>query len=226
MLVERLRKEWDARKYVVPIDPHPRFAPEGLVMGAGTVLAPADAKGGLRSLNGQEGRVLALLSAAYGRAAEPSVLSAIDRAGKRWKDGEDCLALIHLALAGLRRLDDPEAARRLFMADGLMNSGIDPGLIPRALDLDVTAHGAFQRYNDAQPRVPAGSGDTSGEWTRIVEPVLTRLSAAAARFLGRLATRAVTRNPYVLAVGLILVPRRNNLHAGGDIPEMPGFRYD
>jgi hypothetical protein len=201
MLVERLRKEWDARKYVVPIDPNPRFAPEGLVMGAGTVLAPADAKGGLRSLNGQEGRVLALLSAAYGRAAEPSVLSAIDRAGKRWKDGEDCLALIHLALAGLRRLDDPEAARRLFMADGLMNSGIEPDVIARALDLDVTAHGRFQRYSDAQPRVPAGSGEISGEWTRIGKSVLARLGAAAARFLAARAIAAVTSIPIPWPLG-------------------------
>jgi hypothetical protein len=100
------------------------------------------------------------------------------------------------------------------------------GLILRALDLDATACDAFKLYNEAQPRVPAGSGGASGEWTRIVEPVLARLSAAAARFLGRLATRAATANPYVLAVGLILVPRRNNLHEGGDIPELPGFRYD
>ena len=226
MLVERLRKEWGAREHMVPIDPCPRFTPEGLVMGAGTVMAAADAKGGLRSLDGQEARVLALLSVAYGRAVEPSALNAIDRAGKRWKDGEDCLALIHLALAGLHRLDDRDAARRLFMADRLMETGIEPGLILRALDLDATACDAFKLYNEAQPRVPAGSGDTSGEWTRVAEPVLARLSAAAARFLGRFSIRAGTANPYALAVGLILIPRGNNLHVGGDIPELPGFRYD
>jgi hypothetical protein len=226
MMVERLRRAWGARERMVSIDLYPRFTPEGLVMGAGTVMAPADAKGGPRSLDGQEARVLALLSVAYGRAMEPAALKAIDRAGKRWKDGEDCLALIHLALAGLRRLDDRDAARRLFMADRLMEAGIQPGLILRALDLDATACDAFKLYNEAQPRVPAGSGGASGEWTRIVEPVLARLSAAAARFLGRLATRAATASPYVLAVGLILVPRRNNLHDGGDIPELPGFRYD
>jgi hypothetical protein len=170
--------------------------------------------------------VLALLSVAYGRAVEPSALNAIDRAGKRWKDGEDCLALIHLALAGLRRLDDRDAARRLFMADRLMETGIEPGLILRALDLDAAACDAFKLYNEAQPRVPAGNGDTSGEWTKDAEPVLARLSAAAARFLGRFSIRAVTANPYALAVGLILIPRGNNLHDGGDIPELPGFRYD
>ena len=110
-----------ARARAVPIDPTLSFAPEGLVMGAGTVLAPADAGRRLRPLKGQEARILALLSVAYGRAVGPSALGAIDRAAKCWRGGEDCLALIHLALAGLHSLEDRrEGARRLFMADGLI----------------------------------------------------------------------------------------------------------
>ena len=82
MLVERLRAEWSARERVVPIAPALSFAPEGLVIGADTVLVPADAERSLRSLEGEEARVLALLSAAYGRAIPPSALGWIDRAAK------------------------------------------------------------------------------------------------------------------------------------------------
>ena len=47
------------------------WRPEGLVLGAGTVLVPAHGARRLTSLDGQEARVLALLSAAYGKAVAP-----------------------------------------------------------------------------------------------------------------------------------------------------------
>ena len=49
------------------------LAAEGLMLGIGTVLAPAEGARRLTSLDGQEVRVLALLSAAYGKAVASAV---------------------------------------------------------------------------------------------------------------------------------------------------------
>ena len=143
------------------------LAPEGLVLGAGTILVRADGPRRLQSLEGQEARVLALLSAAYGRAVAPSVLGNIKRAAKAWGDGDDCLAYIHLAHARLPALQDPyDAARRLFIVDGFMKAGTRPACCLRG-HLRATYIDAVEKFfNPDQPRVPAGSGRTSGEWTR------------------------------------------------------------
>ena len=124
MLHEQLRNAWDARKRLVAISPVLNLTPEGLLLGAGTVVVPANGPRRLQGLRGQEARVLALLSAAYGKAVAPSVVGNITRAAKAWSEGDDCLAYIHLAHARLPTLQDPyEAARRLFMVDGFMKTG-------------------------------------------------------------------------------------------------------
>jgi hypothetical protein len=66
---------------------HPPFVQlgKGLLLGAGTVVVPAGAPRRLHSLRGQEARVLALLSAAYGKAIAPSVIGNIERAGSESK---------------------------------------------------------------------------------------------------------------------------------------------
>ena len=76
------------------------------------------------------------------------------------------LALTHLALAGVGHLNDPrEDARRLFIADGLMKAGVPPATILAALG-DAPPPDALDRaYNPDQPRVPAGNGRPSGQWT-------------------------------------------------------------
>ncbi len=167
MLDEQLRHKWRARKRAVPIEPVLNLAPEGLVLGAGTVLIAADGARRLRSLKGQEARVLALLSAAYGKAVAPAVLGNIERAAKCWREGDDCLAYIHLAHARLSVPPDPyAAARRLFIADALMKAGTNPRDIFKALNAGTAYIDAVEKaYNPAEPRVPAGSGRTSGEWT-------------------------------------------------------------
>jgi hypothetical protein len=81
--------------FVVPISPAPHFAPDGLILGAGTILLPAEGHRRLANLQGYEARLLALLSATYGKAISPSVLGNIERAAKSWRGGDDCLAAIH-----------------------------------------------------------------------------------------------------------------------------------
>lgn len=159
MLDEQLRHKWRARKRAVPIEPVLNLAPEGLVLGAGTVLIAADGARRLRSLKGQEARVLALLSAGYGKAVAPAVLGNIERAAKCWREGDDCLAYIHLAHARLSVPPDPyAAARRLFIADALMKAGTNPRDIFKALNAGTAYIDAVEKaYNPAEPRVPAGA---------------------------------------------------------------------
>lgn len=167
LLAETLGKAWRERQ-VVPIEPRMTFGPAGLVLGAGTVLAASEPVGGGRAirLDGAEARLLALLAAAYGRTVGVESLGHIRRAALRWSEGEEVLASVHLAMTGLGRLTPRmEAARRLFMAEGLMDAGASPETILRALDLKLPDGLALERYSPNQPRVPVGSGRASGQWT-------------------------------------------------------------
>jgi hypothetical protein len=143
------------------------FTPQGPMLGAGTIVVPAEGARKLQSLKGREGRVLALLSAAYGKAVAPSVLGNIERAAKSWSEGDDLVAHIHLAHTGLRALDDfPQAAHRLRMAKGALDHGATPLAILQALRLDARYINALEkRYNPEQPRVTAGH-PAGGQWTR------------------------------------------------------------
>jgi hypothetical protein len=165
---EKFEDAWQARQCTMPISPVLKFAPEGLVLGAGTVVVAAESMRQLKSLQSQEARVLALLAAAYGRVIAQTVLGNIKRAAKAWEEGEDCLAYIHLAHARLPALQKPrDAARRLFLADSFMKAGLQPRAIFEALHADPSYVLAIEKfYNPNQPRVPAGSGRTSGQWTR------------------------------------------------------------
>jgi hypothetical protein len=247
MLQERLRNAWLARERAIVISPVLTLASEGLVLGAGTVLVRADSSRRMQSLDGQEARVLALLSAAYGRAVVPSVLGNIKRAAKAWGEGDDCLAYIHLAHARLPTLQDPyDAARRLFIVDGFMKSGTSPCAVFEALGLGAAYIDAVEKvYNPAEPRVPAGSGGTSGEWTREAgsdeQPATSRGSPAAAgralSYLGPLPAAAVgslgefaagllaSGAAAVVIGGLLLIPSNRSLRVEGEVPEIPGLRY-
>ena len=157
-----------ARQRSVPISTVLNFAPHGPVLGAGTVLLRAVGPRRLQTLAGEEARVLTLLSAAYCRTVAPSVLGDIERAAKAWREGDDCLAYIHFAHTRLGELKNSfRAAQRLVLAEAFLNSGRSPatefdGWKAAGSHLDALE----QEYNPHEPRVPAGSGRTSGEWTR------------------------------------------------------------
>ncbi len=167
MLQEQLRDDWHARERAVPIHTIMTFAPEGLALGAGTILIPAEGPRRLHSLQGRQAHVLALLSAAYGKAVAPSVLGNIERAAKSWRDGEECLAYTHLAHSRLQAPSDVRAAAyRLFVAEHAMKAGLSASAVFQALNIDRSYIDAVEKaYNPAEPRVPAGSGRTSGKWT-------------------------------------------------------------
>jgi hypothetical protein len=219
---EQLRNAWHARKRAVPISPVLNLTLEGLVLGAGTVMVPADGPRRLRSMRGQESRVLALLSAPYGKAIAPSVLGNIERAAKAWSEVDDCLAYIHLAHARLGELGDAcDAAQRLFIVDGFMKAGMSPRAVFEALRITPAYIDAVEKFfNPDQPRVPAGSGRTSGEWTDSEETsgegaardkpdgdgtretsLLGRMPPPTASFLGALdAAQAAELGAYALRV--------------------------
>jgi hypothetical protein len=228
VLQEQLKNAWRLRERAFPISPVLMLTPEGLVLGAGTIVLPTEESRQLKSVGGDELRVLALLSAAYGRAIAPGVLGNIERAAKAWREGDDCLAYIHLAHARFPVLDDSrEAARRIFIADTFMNAGARPRAVFEALALDPAFIDALEKfYNPAQPRVPAGSGSISGQWTR-VGSFLGGLAAGARAALSRFGSALIARagGAAAAAFGLLFIPSPNKIRAEGEVPDLPGLRY-
>jgi len=166
MLAERLKKAWSVRRGSNAIDVVMRFSDEGLVLGAGTLLAKSGASSRSLSIDPTEPRFVALLAAAHMRTPTRQSLAHLRNAAERWSEGQEALAAMHLALSRLERLERPEAdARRLFLADGLLSAGFEAAAIVRAIEAGVPAFAHLEKYNPDQPRVPAGSGRTSGEWS-------------------------------------------------------------
>lgn len=167
MLYQQPRDGSLAREPVATlVSPAMIFTPQGLMLGAGTILVPAEGFRKLKSLKGHEQEVLALLSAAYGTAVAPHILDNVERAAKSWSEGDDFTAHIHLAHTGLHQLADfANAAHRLRMAKGALDHGASPRAVFEALRLDARYIDTLEkRYNPAQPRVPVGHPD-GGQWT-------------------------------------------------------------
>ena len=237
VLIEELAKAWRDREASVLLERSLVFQSKGLVLGAGVVLAPALRHGiGVSiSLDGQEARLLALLAAAYGRAVDAGVLGHVRRAAARWEEGEVGLAAMHLALTGLGPLRPPrEGARRLYLADGLLQLGVEPEVILRALGLDTAVTGLARLYNPNQPRVPKGSGRASGEWANVGRQLLSAGRKIAARLGQALVTEATVSAlsrfafyfPATTVFGAVLfIPPPNASNKWQDVPGRPGLRY-
>ena len=129
---------------------------EGFLLGAGTLLA------GL-ALDGEEARILTVLSAAFVCAVSPQILDVLGKAISLWKGGEKFRAQLHLTYARLPPLTE-EQAFALCAADELLKEGMTPRALMKGLGLDPAALDGLQKYNPDQPRVPAGSGRASGRW--------------------------------------------------------------
>ncbi len=160
---QEILRKWDAREACL----HPRMEMtcDGLVLGAGAVLAKMapDKKGASRVALDDEPRAIALLATAFERPIDLRVLAKISHACELWNDGEKALAHIHLAHAGLPLCGEGEALR-LFAADELLRSDVTPDALMKAQGVDPAAL-ALLKYSPDQPRVPAGHGRESGQWT-------------------------------------------------------------
>jgi hypothetical protein len=163
--IEQLQKQWRDSARFRALRANVALEKEGVVLGAGTVLAKRKHDGALE-LDGEEARVLALLAVALGRPVGPAVLRGIRHASKCTRAGDDCMASMHIALAGVPKLPDPlSAAQRLFIADGLIASGVSPRDIFAALEFDSATLDALKKFDQNEARNPAGDGRVSGEWT-------------------------------------------------------------
>ncbi|HUO11143.1 MAG TPA: hypothetical protein VMU37_00150 [Caulobacteraceae bacterium] len=142
-----------------------RFSAEGLVLGLGTVLARRN--GASLAIDPTEPRLQALLTAAHLDEPTSIAMAHLRRAAECWSHGDEPLASMHLVLSRVDRLARPEAdAQRLFLADRLMSAGCEPSAVIGAILGGDTAIMRLQKqYDPDQPRVPAGSGRASGQWT-------------------------------------------------------------
>lgn len=75
----------------------------GLALGTGTVLARMKRDGPPYQLaiDGEEERILALLSVAFDKSVSTRAIGNLRRASEQWSRGDKCLAHIHLAHAGV-----------------------------------------------------------------------------------------------------------------------------
>jgi hypothetical protein len=164
--VEEIRQRWSERSRAGALHPHLEITGEGLVLGAGTILAKmgGDSKGSLELSLDDERRIMAILATAYGRPLQAHVLAKMRRAAELWNGGDKALAHIHLAFAGLPPCDDMDLALRLFVADELIEAGASPTTLMKAQGFDPAPLDML-KFNPAQPRWPAGNGDESGEWS-------------------------------------------------------------
>lgn len=162
-----LKKIWDERLRFRPFYPSVELTDNGLMFGAGTQLAPLrnDNSGapGLDAVRDRD-RILALLSAAYGRPVPFDAMRHIEGASDAWRRGDKALANIRLAYARLPRFERHEDAYPLFLAASLLKAGFSPRYLMRQSAFDATALD-IEKYNPDELRVPAGSGRESGWWT-------------------------------------------------------------
>ena len=166
MLAKRLEGAWRARRELLGIEPVMRFSEEGLVLGAGTVLARAAGCRSDISIDAAEPRLQVLLTAAHMRRPTTMALAHLRKAAERWSEGHGGLAAMHLALSGVDRLMRPDAdAHRLFLADSMLDAGFGSATIVEAIEATASNLAEIRKYDPDQPRVPSGSGRASGQWT-------------------------------------------------------------
>jgi hypothetical protein len=134
---------------------------QGLVLGAGTLLAKMGEDG--LGLDGEEERILTLLAIAYRGDVPGAALGMFRRVSKHWQGGDKCLAAIHLAQSGLPEIDE-DAATCLSLAAELIEAGMMPRELARQLGLNPVQFDV-SKYDENQPRVPAGNGRASGQGT-------------------------------------------------------------
>jgi len=138
------------------------------VLGADTILVRmGETRSGAKALavEADRERLLSLLGVSYWDKVPPGIVKNIEKASEQWRRGERALAHSHLAFTGLPRLESTDDAYRRYLAEALLDDGLPPREMLAELGLDRTMH-QLDKYDPDQPRVPAGSGRESGQWTK------------------------------------------------------------
>jgi hypothetical protein len=198
MTIDLARRRWEQDGAKRPIATAMDFADGWLVLGAGTRLAKLER--GEMSPRGRA-RLVALLAAAHRRPIEASPLRYVERALVAKCHGDVALAYMHIALSRLGKLAHPQDdARRLFMVDALMEEGVEPSAILKGLGFDPADRTlATNKYSPDQPRVPAGNGRPSGQWTGGDWIAATGASSAARPADVQVADASTTRGQEVMS---------------------------
>lgn len=228
-MLEKLERDWRFRSARSPVNFNMRFGPDGLVLGADTVLAPAD-EGGAILLDEQDDRLLTLLAAAYGSDRAIKAIGHVRRATECWSDGEVARAELHLSLTGLPKLGKADhGAKRLFLAEALLESGVSPADIVKALNAEPLSNDQARKfYNPDEDRNPKGDGTQSGEWTASpdsgvqTETFLEHLTQSQALRLALAVARVA--GPWA-ALGTVFIPTNKSLRVEGKMPGYPGMSY-
>lgn len=202
--------------------PAPAFEDGKLVFGAATEIA------NLANALDQEPRTLAILSAAYLKPIDPQALRYLRRAFAAQARGDVAMAAVHIAMAGFGTFARPElAARRAFLSDRLLRLGTTPETILKAVGLDPGAN-ALAKYDESEPRNPAGSGRQSGEWTD-GDPLsffARRLAGGVLSALARWAAIAVGTATAALSLRLLILSTKPPGNAGdGKVPGHDDLEY-
>jgi hypothetical protein len=162
---------------------------QGLVLGAGILLAKMGEDG--LCLDGEEERILTLLAIAYRGDVPGAALGTLRRVSKHWQGGDKCLAAIHLAQSSFPEIGE-DAATRLSLAAELIEAGMTPRELARELGLNPVPFDV-SKYDENQPRVPAGSGRESGQWTSA--DAATDMSGAASAYIATHTEKEINRVP-------------------------------
>jgi len=150
-LNERIEKAWLSEGRYRNTYQRLTFTENGLEIGNGTVvvkLARDEWDRPALVIDGEEERILALLSVAWEKPIPDWVIDHFRSAGRALSKGEITQAYIHIAYTGLQPLmPDPETLRLLFFAEGFLDAGISGNEIRKAWGLG--------KYN--QNHYPSGS---------------------------------------------------------------------
>lgn len=157
--METLENGWRQRSGAI-FHAKPIVSDAGILFGVGTVLVRK--AGGRFDFASDAERAIGLLSIAKRGPAGPRFLHHFRAAGLAWTRGEKALAQFHLAYAKIAPLESREDAKRLFLAEALIEAGVPPLQLARMVGAGPQEFGKSGGYNRDEPRNPAGSGDVSG----------------------------------------------------------------
>lgn len=188
------------------------------------------------SVSADRERLLALLSIAWRRPATPDVLVHLGAAHNHWRRGDKALANLRLIVADLQKLDDPSDTERLRLAEYLLDEGLPPRDLMQALGLD-TDFMDLAKYDPDQPRVPAGSGRSSGRWSSGSDgdALMAPFGAAGRAFLGEtsadviasLARFASRFSTPTAVLGALFIPTPNSGGiTQGTLPNAPNIHFE
>lgn len=163
MTLTDLVKDWQ-RARDRGIRRHLTVTKEGIVLGANTVIAKRRDDNGACEIEGREAEILGLISAAFGQAVSPDIISHLRHADRAYGRGDPVTAQIHIAFTGLPKLEDEKLASfRLFLADQLLQSrlGIEE-LLPPTPSVDHSLSDPLRKASPDDPKHPGWPAGTAG----------------------------------------------------------------